>query len=107
MNFREGRRSSDGLVAQGIVAFQQRLYDKEKAEEVVNLHQVRQEARVLASRFGEEEEGEQREGREGVARAYHRLAVSKRTSLPENLAYSSVPRQVGGGWPGDGRGMAG
>ena len=37
---REGRRSSDGLVAQGIVAFQQRLYDKEKAEEVVDLHQV-------------------------------------------------------------------
>ena len=28
------------MVAQGIVAFQQRLYDKEKAEEVVNLHQV-------------------------------------------------------------------
>ena len=27
-------------MAQGIVAFQQRLYDKEKAEEVVNLHQV-------------------------------------------------------------------
>ena len=28
------------MVAQGIVAFQQRLYDKEKAEEVVDLHQV-------------------------------------------------------------------
>ena len=45
---REGRRSSDGLVAQGIVAFQQRLYEKEKAEEVVNLHQV---LTMMASTF--------------------------------------------------------
>ena len=46
---REGRRSSDGLVAQGIVAFQQRLYDKEKAEEVVDLHQVVQKMIKIAA----------------------------------------------------------
>lgn len=81
VNFREGRRSSDGLVAQqGIVAFQQRLYDKDKAEEVVNLHQVRQEARVLASKYGEEDEGARRGG-------------AKRPSLPESLCCPG-PRQV-------------
>ena len=40
VNFREGRRSSDGLVAQGLVAFQQRLYEKEMATGVLQLHQV-------------------------------------------------------------------
>ena len=99
---REGRRSSDGLVAQGIVAFQQRLYDKEKAEEVVDLHQVvqkmiriavmmtimeredyrddnddvlkvREEARELAIKFGEEEDVE---ARETVKTSnYHRLVA--------------------------------
>merc|ERR1719447_2220774 len=93
VNFREGRRSSDGLVAQGLVAFQQRLYDKEKAEEVVDLHQVREEARELAIKFGEEEDVE---ARETVKTSnYHRAGGgNKRTSLPENLAYTSSPRQV-------------
>ena len=40
VNFREGRRSSDGLVAQGLVAFQQRLYEKEMATGILQLHQV-------------------------------------------------------------------
>ena len=40
VNFREGRRSSDGLVAQGLVAFQQRLYDTEAAAGQVQLQQV-------------------------------------------------------------------
>ena len=37
------------MVAQGIVAFQQRLYDKEKAEEVVDLHQVVQKMIKIAA----------------------------------------------------------
>ena len=37
------------MVAQGIVAFQQRLYDKEKAEEVVDLHQVVQKMMRIAA----------------------------------------------------------
>ena len=40
VNFREGRRSSDGLVAQGLVAFQQRLYDKEQVQGLVQMDQV-------------------------------------------------------------------
>ena len=90
------------MVAQGIVAFQQRLYDKEKAEEVVDLHQVvhkmmriavmmtimereeyhdhnddvlkvREEARELAIKFGEEEDVEARE----IVKTsnYHRLVA--------------------------------
>ena len=36
VSFREGRRASDGLVAQaGFVAFQQRLYDKGKAHGLI------------------------------------------------------------------------
>merc|ERR1712130_670128 len=98
VNFREGRRSSDGLVAQGIVAFQQRLYDKEKAEEVVNLHQVREEARELAIKFGDQlnaAHNEQLAEVEGRTTSYHMFGgVNKRTSLPENLAFTSSPRQV-------------
>ena len=91
------------MVAQGIVAFQQRLYDKEKAEEVVDLHQVvqkmiriavmmtimeredyrddnddalkvREEARELAIKFGEEEEVEARETLVKTSN-YHRLVA--------------------------------
>ena len=89
-------------MAQGIVAFQQRLYDKEKAEEVVDLHQVvhkmiriavmmtimeredyrddnddvlkvREEARELAIKFGEEEDVESRETVK--TSNYHRLVA--------------------------------
>jgi len=94
VNFREGRRSSDGLVAQGIVAFQQRLYDKDKATGMVQLHEVRQEARELQSKYGdgpdtEKEEtvvsdqgaGSQKQG--GGAK----LNISKRISVPENFVY--------------------
>ena len=41
VNFREGRRSSDGLTGgQGIVPFQQRLYDKDLATGMVRMDQV-------------------------------------------------------------------
>lgn len=38
INFREGRRASDGLMSQG--PFQQELYDKIKAHGLVELHDV-------------------------------------------------------------------
>ena len=47
VNFREGRRASDGLVAQGVVAFRQRLTDSEKARGVVELHTAQQEPQPL------------------------------------------------------------
>ena len=57
--------------------------------------QVRQEARVLASQYGEYEDFEGRDVRDGsLAKTCQRAGVSKRTSLPENFAYASVPRQM-------------
>ena len=41
VNFREGRRSSDGLVAQGLVAFHQRLYSKDMSPGPLQLDQVK------------------------------------------------------------------
>ena len=53
VSFREGRRASDGLVAQaGFVAFQQRLYDKGKAHGLVELHDVHLEHKALQHQFG-------------------------------------------------------
>lgn len=39
VNFREGRRASDGLVAQGIIAFRQRLRESMRAQGMVELRQ--------------------------------------------------------------------
>jgi len=93
VNFREGRRSSDGLVAQGIVAFQQRLYDKDKATGMVQLHEVRQEARELQNKYGEAVDLEKDEfvPNEQVAgnQKYFgpKTSISKRISVPENFVY--------------------
>ena len=46
-------------MAQGIVAFQQRLYDKEKAEEVVDLHQVVQKMIKIAVMMNDDDEEEE------------------------------------------------
>jgi serine/threonine-protein kinase SIK2 len=88
VNFREGRRSSDGLVAQGIVAFPQRLYDKDKASGMVQLHQVRQEAKELQSRYGDTGGEEHSEQAPGNLKSYPpKLNISKRISVPENFVY--------------------
>jgi len=50
ISFREGRRASDGVMAQG--PFQQRLYDKIKPQGGVELHEVHEECRALQNRFG-------------------------------------------------------
>lgn len=91
VNFREGRRSSDGLVAQGTVAFQQRLYDKDKSTGMVQLHQVRQEARELQSKYGESMEKDDLVPNEQVVgnQKYYgpKISISKRISVPENFVY--------------------
>jgi len=95
VNFREGRRSSDGLVGQGIVAFQHRLYDKDKAAGMVQLHQVRQEARELQSKYGESrsvdsEKDEHALTEQAVGNQKSngpKLNISKRISVPENFVY--------------------
>jgi len=105
VNFREGRRSSDGLVAQGTVAFQQRLYDKDKATGMVQLHQVRQEARELQNRYGEpvdldKDEYVQPEQITGNQKHFGpKTSISKRISVPENFVYfpsshSSISKHV-------------
>ncbi|KAK3107528.1 hypothetical protein FSP39_016792 [Pinctada imbricata] len=48
VNFREGRRASDGLVAQGIIAFRQRLNERMRAQGMVEL---RQEHNVLQQMY--------------------------------------------------------
>ncbi|XP_063598956.1 serine/threonine-protein kinase SIK2-like [Penaeus indicus] len=51
VNFREGRRASDGLVTQGVIAFRQRLIDTEKARGLTELHSVQQEHQALTSLY--------------------------------------------------------
>jgi len=84
VNFREGRRSSDGLVSP--VAFQQRLYcDQETgAPGLPPLEQVRQEARELQSKYCEGSPGPEE------ARGPR---LSKRISVPENFSYFPGPGQ--------------
>ena len=47
IDFREGRRASDGLVTQGLIAFRQRLLETEKALGVTELHSLQQEHQQL------------------------------------------------------------
>ena len=82
VNFREGRRASDGLATQGIIAFQQKLYAKEKATKVVQLHEARQEVLELQSRYPDTRG---MEDAQMISRPRH--SVSKRISLPENFVY--------------------
>lgn len=111
VSFREGRRASDGLMAQsGFVAFQQRLYDKGKAHGYIELHDVQQEHRALQNQFGgsggsgsnsssrsgtpdsttqqsqtqqQQQEGSRRSGGSSSGRP----SISKRISVPENFTY--------------------
>ncbi|KAK6173274.1 hypothetical protein SNE40_016755 [Patella caerulea] len=47
VNFREGRRASDGLVAQGIIAFRQRLRESMRAKGMLELRQEHQQLQNL------------------------------------------------------------
>ncbi|XP_045134341.1 serine/threonine-protein kinase SIK2-like [Portunus trituberculatus] len=51
VNFREGRRASDGLVTQGVIAFRQRLLETEKARGLTELHSVQQEHQALTTLY--------------------------------------------------------
>ena len=46
VNFREGRRASDGLVAQGIIAFKQKLKESMRAQGMLELRQEHQYLQV-------------------------------------------------------------
>ena len=90
VNFREGRRSSDGLVAQGIIAFQQKLYVKEKATGLGQLHEAQQEVLELQSQYPPDarpgSHGEEPSSQALLSR-HHRASISKRISLPDSFVY--------------------
>ena len=48
VNFREGRRASDGLLTQGVIAFRQRLKDSMRAH---GMSELRQEMELLQNRY--------------------------------------------------------
>jgi hypothetical protein len=50
VNFREGRRASDGLAQQGMIAFQQKLYAKERAAAMVQQQQQQQQQQLFNAR---------------------------------------------------------
>ncbi|KAL3884296.1 hypothetical protein ACJMK2_024444 [Sinanodonta woodiana] len=47
VNFREGRRASDGLVAQGIIAFKQRLKESMRSPGITELHKEHQQLQTM------------------------------------------------------------
>lgn len=49
--FREGRRASDGLMTQGLIAFRQRLIETEKAKGITELNSVQKEHQALTSHY--------------------------------------------------------
>ncbi|XP_046382873.1 uncharacterized protein LOC124153627 [Ischnura elegans] len=116
VDFREGRRASDGLVAQGgsnggvgggpggCVAFSQRLHEAGRARGQVELHLVRQEHRALRSRYQTCVPVEERARRQSQHTRYQREhsetvnpvdrpPLPKRISLPENFAFTAASGQ--------------
>ncbi len=112
VSFREGRRASDGLVAQaGFVAFQQRLYDKGKAHGLIELHDLHLEHKALQHQFAsntspgngsnsssrsatpdsalnqQQQQPQQSETSKKSQQQERRPSISKRISVPENFTY--------------------
>lgn len=105
VDFREGRRASDGLVAQqvadntsGVVAFNsQKLSENCKAKGVLELHLVQREAQRLQSQYQAREPPEEVSQRQKQHNQYLQPRGSKRVSLPDNFSYtnpSSEPLQL-------------
>lgn len=98
VDFREGRRASDGLVAQqvvstaanGVVAFNsQKLNESCKAKGVLELHLVQREAQRLQSQYPPREPPEEVTQRQKQHNQYLQPRGSKRISLPDNFSYTN------------------
>lgn len=97
VDFREGRRASDGLVAQqvmdntnGVVAFNsQKLSEKNKTKGVLDMHLVQREAQRLQSQFPPRETPEEVSQRQKQHTQYLQPRGNKRISLPDNFSYNS------------------
>lgn len=102
VDFREGRRASDGLVAQqvadsgSVVAFNsQKLSENCKAKGVLELHLVQREAQRLQSQYQAREPPDEISQKQKQHNQYLQPRANKRISLPDNFSYS------GGGGGGE------
>lgn len=101
VDFREGRRASDGLVAQqvidsspSVVAFNsQKLNENCKAKGVLELHLVQREAQRLQSQYQAREPPEEVSQRQKQHTQYLQPRANKRVSLPDNFSYTNVPSE--------------
>lgn len=102
VDFREGRRASDGLVAQqvvdvggGVVAFNsQKLSENCKAKGLPDMHLVQREAQRLQSQYQAREAPEEVSQRQKQHSQYLQPRTSKRVSLPDNFSYAPEPLQL-------------
>ncbi|KAJ8919589.1 hypothetical protein NQ315_002211 [Exocentrus adspersus] len=99
VDFREGRRASDGLVAQqvtdtnsAVVAFNsQKFSEKTKAKGVLDMHLVQREAQRLQSQYPPREPPEEVSQRQKQHNQYLQPRGNKRVSLPDNFSYTNPP----------------
>ncbi|CAH0561389.1 unnamed protein product [Brassicogethes aeneus] len=98
VDFREGRRASDGLVNQqpesstNFVAFNSQKFNEQhnKAKGVLELHLVQREAQRLQSQFQAREHPEEISHRQKQHNQYLSPRGHKRISLPDNFSYTSA-----------------
>lgn len=102
VDFREGRRASDGLVAQqvaqqdcahptGVVAFNsQKLGENAKTKGVLDMHLVQREAQRLQSQYQAREPPEEVTQRQKQHTQYLQPRGTKRVSLPDNFSYAGA-----------------
>ena len=104
VNFREGRRASDGLVTHGIIAFRQRLREGGKTRGVGEL---RREMETLASQYGSQLTAEERQklqeeheqyqealSQQDMCGALEAAHESRQTLTPPTPHYDLPPRQL-------------
>nr|CAH7733888.1 unnamed protein product [Callosobruchus chinensis] len=98
VDFREGRRASDGLVAQQVadntsqvVAFNsQKFSEKNKTKGVLDMHLVQREAQRLQSQYPTREAPEEVTQRQKQHNQYLQPRGNKRISLPDNFSYTTT-----------------
>lgn len=97
VDFREGRRASDGLVPQtvadatnGVVAFNsQKFSEKTKTKGLLDMHLVQREAQRLQSQYPPREPPEEISQRQKQHNQYLAPRANKRISLPDNFSYTN------------------
>ncbi|KAF7280261.1 uncharacterized protein LOC143204721 [Rhynchophorus ferrugineus] len=99
VDFREGRRASDGLVAQQAtdqapgpnIAFNsQKLNESYKAKGVPDMGLVQREALRLQSQYQAREPPEEMSHRQKQHNQYMQPRATKKISLPDNFSYSNM-----------------